>query len=57
MLNKIRLIGNLGRDPEISLTSSGQAVTRFSVTPTQGRKRHSHVHAAVSFLHEAGWGR
>ena len=31
MLNKIMLIGNLGRDPEMSYTSSGIAVTKFSV--------------------------
>src|SRR5215831_12953862 len=31
MLNKIMLIGNLGRDPEMSYTPSGKAVTKFSV--------------------------
>jgi single-strand DNA-binding protein len=31
MLNKIMLIGNLGRDPEMSYTPSGSAVTKFSV--------------------------
>ncbi len=31
MLNKIMLIGNLGRDPELSYTPSGSAVTKFSV--------------------------
>src|SRR5690348_16880452 len=30
-MNKIMLIGNLGRDPEMSYTSSGIAVTKFSV--------------------------
>jgi single-strand DNA-binding protein len=31
MLNKIMLIGNLGRDPEMSYTQSGKAVTKFSL--------------------------
>lgn len=31
MLNKIMLIGNLGRDPELSYTPSGKAVTKFSL--------------------------
>jgi single-strand DNA-binding protein len=31
MLNKIMLIGNLGRDPEMSYTPAGSPVTKFSV--------------------------
>lgn len=31
MLNKIMLIGNLGRDPEMSYTPAGKAVTKFSL--------------------------
>jgi single-strand DNA-binding protein len=31
MLNKVMLIGNLGRDPEIRSTPSGQTVATFSV--------------------------
>ena len=30
-LNKCMIIGNLGRDPEMRYTPSGQAVTQFSV--------------------------
>jgi|SRR5437660_4695556 len=30
-MNKIMLIGNLGRDPEMSYTESGIAVTKFSL--------------------------
>lgn len=30
-LNKVMIIGNLGKDPEISYTPSGLAVARFSV--------------------------
>lgn len=35
MLNKIMLIGNVGRDPEMSYTPSGSAVTKFSLAVTQ----------------------
>lgn len=31
MLNKIMLIGNLGRDPEFQLTGEGTAVAKFSL--------------------------
>ena len=29
--NKITLVGNLGRDPEMSYTQSGRAITKFSL--------------------------
>jgi single-strand DNA-binding protein len=31
MLNKIMLIGNLGRDPEMNYTPSGKAITKFTI--------------------------
>ena len=34
-LNKVMLIGNLGRDPETRFTQSGSAVTRFSVATSE----------------------
>ncbi len=33
-LNKVMLIGNLGRDPEIRYTQSGSAVANFSIATT-----------------------
>jgi single-strand DNA-binding protein len=30
-MNKIMLIGNLGRDPEMSYTTAGKPVTKFSI--------------------------
>ena len=45
MLNKIMLIGNLGRDPELQVTSDGTPFTRFSLavsrtyTTTSGERR------------------
>jgi single-strand DNA-binding protein len=46
MLNKVMLIGNLGKDPEMNYTPSGVAVTKFSLAvsrsykvPATGEKR------------------
>ena len=35
MLNKVMLIGNLGRDPEMNYTPNGSAVTKFSLAVTR----------------------
>ena len=40
-LNKVLLIGNLGRDPELKSTPSGQNVARFSVATTETWKNQS----------------
>jgi len=37
-MNKIMLIGNLGRDPEMSYTTSGTAVTKFSLAVSRQSK-------------------
>jgi len=34
-LNKVILIGNLGRDPEVSYTPAGLAVARFSIATSE----------------------
>jgi single-strand DNA-binding protein len=34
-INKVILIGNLGRDPELKYTQSGQAVCNFSIATTE----------------------
>ena len=34
-LNKVMLIGNLGRDPELKMTSQGTPVARFSLATTE----------------------
>ncbi|MEK6201726.1 MAG: single-stranded DNA-binding protein [Desulfobulbaceae bacterium] len=38
MLNKVMLIGNLGKDPEIRYTQSGTAVATFNVATTESWK-------------------
>jgi len=37
-MNKVILIGNLGRDPEIKMTPGGQPLARFSVATTESWK-------------------
>jgi single-strand DNA-binding protein len=37
-LNKAMIIGNLGRDPEMRYTPSGQAVTQFTVAVNRNHK-------------------
>lgn len=34
-LNKVILIGNLGKDPELKMTPGGQALARFSLATTE----------------------
>ena len=34
-VNKVLLIGNLGRDPEVRFTSNGKAVARFSIATSE----------------------
>jgi single-strand DNA-binding protein len=41
MLNKIMLIGNLGRDPEMTYTQSGLPVTKFSLAVSRSTKNPS----------------
>jgi len=37
-LNKVQLIGNLGKDPELKYTSSGVAVSNFSIATAESWK-------------------
>jgi single-strand DNA-binding protein len=37
-LNKVMLIGNLGKDPEVRFTASGQAVASFSLATSETYK-------------------
>ncbi|GAK49650.1 single-stranded DNA-binding protein [Candidatus Moduliflexus flocculans] len=38
-LNKVQLIGHLGKDPELRYTSNGQAVATFSLATNERRKK------------------
>ena len=41
MLNKIMLIGNLGKDPEMNYTQNGTALTKFSLAVSRSYKTSS----------------
>jgi single-strand DNA-binding protein len=41
MLNKIMLIGNLGKDPDMSYTEAGVAITKFSLAVNRRYKSQS----------------
>lgn len=49
-LNKVMIIGNLGRDPEMRYTPSGKAVTSFSVATNR-----SWVNAAGERREDTEW--
>ena len=40
-MNKVMLIGNLGRDPEMNYTQSGTAITKFSLAVNRRTKAQS----------------
>lgn len=55
-LNKVILIGHLGKDPEVKFLPSGQAMTRFSVATSEswndkdgGKKEKTEWHKIVMF--------
>lgn len=57
-VNKVILVGNLGRDPELRYTQSGQAVANFTLATTEqytkregGREERTEWHRIVA------WGR
>ncbi len=39
--NRVAFTGRLGRDPEMSYTSTGKAKTTFSLAVNQGKEYHS----------------
>ena len=42
-LNKIMIIGNVGKDPEVRTTTTGKNVATFSVAVTEKRKTDEHT--------------
>ncbi len=60
MINKVILVGNLGRDPEVRTTTSGQPVANFSVATSRrwkdrdgNRQEHTEWHNVVCFGRQA----
>lgn len=57
-VNKAILIGNLGRDPEIRYTPSGQAVTSFSIATTdKWRDKEGQMQERTDWHNIVCWGR
>jgi single-strand DNA-binding protein len=56
-LNKIIVIGNLGRNPEMRYTPDGRAVTSFSMAATRSGASASGVHnGATEWFNVVAWG-
>lgn len=57
-VNKVILIGNLGRDPEIRYTTGGQAVANFTVATTESYKTKSGEKQEATEWHRVvAWGK
>ncbi len=58
MLNKVMIIGNLGRDPEVRTTPSGQPVANFTVaTNRKWKDRDGQMQEKVEWHQVVAWGR
>jgi single-strand DNA-binding protein len=56
-LNRVMVIGNLGRDPEMRYTPDGQAVTWFSLAATRsGLAADGERHEATEWFNVVSWG-
>ena len=57
MLNRIFLIGNLGRDPEMNYTEKGTAITKFSlaVSRTQRNKETGENQKETEWFNIVAW--
>lgn len=56
-LNKVQLIGYLGRDPEVRTIPSGQKVTTFSLAVTRRWKSAGDGKEATDWFNVEAWGR
>lgn len=56
-MNKIIVIGNLGRDPEMRYTASGQSVTSFSVATNHRYTTGGEQREETDWFDVSAWGR
>lgn len=54
---KLELIGNVGRDPEMRYTPSGQAVTSFSVAHTEQFTSNGETRKKTIWIRVSTWGK
>ncbi len=57
MYNKVFIIGNLTRDPELRYTTSGIPVARFTVAVNRPKKKDSGEKGEVDFIPVVAWRR
>ena len=56
-LNRVMLIGHLGRDPELRTTPSGRPVTSFSLATTRSwHTTDGERHEETEWFHVVAWG-
>lgn len=55
-LNKVMIIGHLGRDPEMRFTSSGRPVAAFSVATTHNWSNEGERQEETEWFHVVTWG-
>jgi single-strand DNA-binding protein len=56
-LNKVQLIGHLGRDPETRTTTNGNKVCQFSLAVTRRWKTANENKEATDWFNVTAWGR
>lgn len=56
-LNRVQLIGNLGRDPESRYTPSGKKVSHFSIAVTNRWKAGGETKENTEWVNIEAWGR
>ncbi len=56
-LNRVQLIGHLGKEPESRFTPNGKQVTHFSLAVTQRRKSGSETKEYTEWVNVEAWGR
>ncbi len=56
-LNRVQLIGRLGRDPEGKFTPSGKKVTHFSLAVSQRWKANGEAKEYTEWVNVEAWGR
>ena len=56
-LNRVQLIGHLGKEPESRFTPNGKQVTHFSLAVSQRRKSGSETREYTEWVNVEAWGR
>lgn len=55
--NKIIIVGNLGRNPQMNYTSEGKAVCQFSVATTEKRSSNGETKEETTWFQASCWGK